>query len=91
MKWVTSCPTLPSPRVYSADFSPSVVYNPLTPSSLQDNTYGPSYLAFHEGSAFVSGFILSIDAISYGKDTLFFSTGAPILPTILFFGYFSLM
>ena len=37
-KWLISCPTAPSPRVYNLGVSPSVVYNPLTPSNLQDIT-----------------------------------------------------
>ena len=41
----------------------SVVYSPLIPSNLHDNTYGPLYFFFHNSKLVVSGFILFIEPI----------------------------
>ena len=39
-KWETSCPIVPSPRVYRWHLPSLHTYNPLTPSNLQDTKYG---------------------------------------------------
>ena len=66
---------------------PSVQFPDIDDYYIEAKTYVKAHFSDHLNNAPVSGLILSIDAISYGKLTLFFWTFAPMFSIIGLFGY----